>query len=274
MSNNLFKTDDNNNLLRIALVILFLLGVYRLFQGREFVAILLFLGCYFLYQKLEQKGGLLKPTITPDSPSGTIKPVTSTISPMPNSLQKPRILDANVLNKLKEPALSPINIEIYNLRKGYIFDFDTKCWTVRDMKLIFPVTNDIYAGKVEKDVYVESELELYNLRFDRDEPAAWLPMCRKINPYTLDPQLDQYKTSNAEFPSVYNYQEEKYFREPSTASYSISPEDNTYEQLKSIVYYNENKTKYLRIDLLKNDFLCWVGDLVPTKRFQNILPPA
>lgn len=273
MSTSTPNKGNDDNLWRIALVAFFILGLYRLFQGREIVAIIFFAACYFIFKRLEARGPVFPATTVPAKP---VQEAAGPYTNVPQTIQKPRLMDAAVLSALKEPPLSPIQVEPKNLRRGYIFDYDMKTWTVKDMKLIYHLDEGSGAHPLEKDVIVENGLEQYNLRFERDGTSSWIPFSRKINPYTLDAAMDQYRQSGEVLlPSVLDYQDEKFFRERTDKGYYITPEDNSYQHLITTRYFNENKTKTLRIDLLnKRDWLCWAGTLVPANRFTNLLPPV
>lgn len=185
------------------------------------------------------------------------------------------VTDKEVLNRIKEPEADPLSLNVSNLQKDYLVDYDLKTWKVKDMRLLY-WTEGTKENEHEVERYVELEegKEEKVIHVDRDRPAHQVPLSAPVNVFTIDKSFEKHLTGNSfNAPTSLEYKDQTFFRETQKKGFNIDPEDKSYDIIESYNYLNEKRDEQLRIDFWGGDKVeCYYGKFEKIIMFDNVLP--
>ncbi|GAB4330228.1 MAG: hypothetical protein OHK0038_04430 [Flammeovirgaceae bacterium] len=168
----------------------------------------------------------------------------------------------------QEPHYDPTNINILDLRKGFVLDYDFKTWTVEE-EYEYDWGDNCYSygfklvsadDTIILDVNEADEVECAVLK-----PLAW----RKIADLVEDEIL-----TNERPPRKFRFEGREYFCEGEHPGYfrNVHADGDSIEFI-SWDYTDDSGEHVLFIEQWgERDFEAYVGKFVPERAFSNILP--
>lgn len=170
-----------------------------------------------------------------------------------------------------QPALhyDPTRIEVKDIRKGFMFDYDFKTWEVTD-----EYEYDWGNNRFSYEFKVVSGNDSLYLRIEEGQKTVCY-LTQKLRFSKLGEYVENHVRQNEKPPREITYEGIRYTRERESPGYfrntEDSPEDSS--EMLSWEYIDDSETKILIIDQWEeNEFEALIGIIVPETAISNILP--
>lgn len=167
--------------------------------------------------------------------------------------------------------LDPTNIQLQDLARGFLLDYNLKTWQV-----VSETQADWNLGGTERHFRITSEPETAFLVL-RMEGGQWIPLFQKLyNIHALSADLQTTIRHTRVAPNVLFVEGNSYYLEARQEGYFF----HISAQLppRKIVrweYFDSTRFSSIRIDVLDDtEFIGYMGDVVPVSAFSEILPGA
>ena len=175
--------------------------------------------------------------------------------------------------KEQEPDYDPTNLQITDLKKGFILDYDMRTWEVKG-----EYTYDWGKSYYTREFKLDDGTETIYLHIDDNDDLS-LSVSRKIKVRSVDEDIPDHIKKNEAPPKKLLYENKTFYLESDSAGYFHDEEDedtdsNWYE-LMSWEYQDDEGKHILSIeqwDVL--EFEAAFGKVVKAYEFSNLLPGA
>ncbi len=195
----------------------------------------------------------------------------------PISANKKRMYDEEIIHRIENAAFDPVNFQLGNIEDGSLLEYDLKTWNVDKLQYIYwKKAPGVLQNQLSKQasMHTDSGRRSTNILVHQDLENQKVPLTQTVSAFAIDEQIDRYiKGNDFEPPRILNYKGEKFYQEAVKVGYNIDPKDYSYQEFSNFEYYNENKSKVIRLNYWGGKQLdAEVGEVVNDIQFSNILP--
>ena len=193
----------------------------------------------------------------------------------PVTASRPRLKDKELVKRITQAKFDPVNFQLKDIEKGSFLDYELNTWKVNDVRYFYWLEADEQdENQISKSAEISHENEKYNIEVYQDRPNPKVPITKDVNEFMIDPKMQTYiNLKDFNPPPILNFKGDEYYRGNRRKGYSIERKHMTYKNLIAYNYYNEDKSKIIRLTYLGNkDIKAEVGILQEDFKFSNILP--
>jgi hypothetical protein len=163
----------------------------------------------------------------------------------------------------------PSNVQLQDMVKGSFVDYDFKTWEVAAVNE-YDWGDDSFTDEFEMTTAQGDTLFL-----NVEEDDGWLySVFKKVNIRALQDGIVDYIKSNEMPPEKLIYEGVTYYRTEENVGYFRNREQESWREIVSWLYFDEDEDKVLSIDQWgEEDFGAAVGFYAETYSFSNIIMP-
>lgn len=175
--------------------------------------------------------------------------------------RKPRALDLE---------LDPMNLEIENLKTGYLVDYGLKTWEVKNERQY-----DWESGMVEREFFLKNEQARQFLSVWFQHGMWNTQLGEEINLQSIREDLDKEILRTQNPPNVLHYGDFKFYREDFREGFLFDKSDRNLRGNKLLAwdYFDQTRQKTLRIEQSgRRKFRAKIGFMVDKEQFTEVLP--
>jgi hypothetical protein len=174
----------------------------------------------------------------------------------------------NIFKNKKKTNYDPLNIQVTDIKKGFVFEYDLKEWHV-----VAEYTYDWGNNEFSKEFKISSGDDMKFLSVEEDDEVEVI-LFEKIRLNKIEENILDEIARNHKPPDEITYQQQKYFFESESPGYF--KEEGTQKEwleLMSWDYYNDPGDTVITIEQWgEREFEASVGKLLKPFEISNIIP--
>ncbi len=174
----------------------------------------------------------------------------------------------NFFKKKKEPSYDVTNLSVKDLNYGFIFDYDMKSWVVKEV-----YEYDWGDQKFTKEYKVDAGDEVAFLGVE-DNGELTLTLAKSLKIRQIEEDIFEAITDQKKAPSKIHCKGELFYLHEDSAGYFRDHADgDTWEELMSYEYFNEDETKFISLTQWDERTLeAYSGIVLEPFKISNIIP--
>jgi len=194
----------------------------------------------------------------------------------PISAQKKRMYDEEIIARIKNAAFDPVSFQLGDIKEGSMLEYDLQTWSIDKLQYVYwKKATGVLQNQLSKQATMNTTgNRSANILVHQDLENQKVPLTQTVSAFAIDGQMDKYiKANEFQPPNVLTYKSEQYFKEATKVGYSIDRKDFSYQEFTNFEYYNEDKSKVIRLNYWGGKQLeAEIGEIVNDIKFSNILP--
>ena len=173
------------------------------------------------------------------------------------------------LKNKKEPEkhYDPLNIQVTDLEKGYLLEYDLETWTVTKMS-----EYDWGSNYFTREFNIETRGKLRFLHIENDDQLV-ITLSEKLKFRKLENAVHNAIESTGKPPKKISHKNVDYFLDEESPGFYRNVENEDWEELISYSYLDEDEKKCLSIEQWgETSFEASIGTKIKPFDISNILP--
>lgn len=172
----------------------------------------------------------------------------------------------NFFKKKKEPDYDPLNIQVTDLKKGFIFDYDLSQWEIKE-----EYTYDWGDNFFTKEYKVSDGDKTLFLSVEEDDEVE-ISVGEKIRLSSFEEDIESEITKNGRPPKKIHYNGETFRREEESPGY-FNDGGSDWVEMISWDYYNSDESQVITIEQWgEREFDASIGKPIEAYEISNITP--
>ncbi len=164
----------------------------------------------------------------------------------------------------------PLNLQIENLKIGYLVDYGLKTWEVKNENQY-----DWDSGLVEREFVLKNDTQRQFLSVWYQHGTWNTQVAEEINLHSIREDLDKEILQNQNPPTILHYGDLKFYREDFREGFVFDKSNRNLKGNKVLAwdYYDQTRQKIVRIEQSgRKKFRAKLGFVVDSSLFSEVLP--